>query len=69
MHNYVYTRAGKERQVVIEILPYILMLYPGAWSLEILKVVNLRNEWASFRDRYAREVSVYTMCKLYLHCV
>ena len=42
---------GKEREVIMEVMPYCLMLYPTPWSLELLKVVRLRNEWAALRDR------------------
>ena len=43
---------GKEREVLLEMMPYVLMLYPSTiWSRAFLDVVVCRNIWADLRDR------------------
>ncbi len=43
---------GKEREVLMEVMPYVLMFFPPTkWSCDLQRVVVLRNKWAALRDR------------------
>ena len=43
---------GKEREVLMEVMPYVLMFYQETtWARDFLEVVVCRNTWAALRDR------------------
>ena len=42
---------GKEREVLMEVMPYVLMFYRTPFSDLLLRTVVCRNEWAALRDR------------------